>query len=156
MLRPLEQRDVIRAASIALGAEADEQALAAAAPAARGSVARVIALAGGPTRALREKVAEMLKALPATDPRALHALGDQLDRDRSLLEVFTGTIRDWLSVRLDAQKFDQEAGNLARLARTADLWERLNRSARDVETYNLERKPLVFSIFGQLAEAARG
>jgi DNA polymerase-3 subunit delta' len=48
------------------------------------------------------------------------------------------------------------AGNLARLARIADLWERLNRSARDVETYNLERKPLVFAVFNLLADAARG
>jgi DNA polymerase-3 subunit delta' len=155
-LRPLGQGDVIRAASVALGADAGEQALAAAAASSRGSVARAIALSGGPMLALREKVAELLKALPATDPRALHALGDLLERDRSLTEVFVGAIRDWLSARLDTQKLDQDAGNLARLARTADLWERLNRTAREVEAYNLERKPLVFSIFGQLADASRG
>ena len=101
--------------------------------------------------ALRQKVAELLTALPATDPQALHALGDQLDRDRGLLEVFVGAVRDWLSARLDA-----EANNPGRLVRTADLWDRLNRSARDVEIYNLERKPLVFAIFGLLAEASRG
>jgi DNA polymerase-3 subunit delta' len=156
MLRPLGQGDVVRAASAALGVAADEAALVAAAAAARGSVARALALSGGPMLALREKVAEMLKALPATDPRALHALGDQLDRDRGLLEVFVGAVRDWLSARLDAQAGGGDPGNLARLNRTADLWERLNRSAREVETYNLERKPLVFSIFGQLADASRG
>ena len=101
--------------------------------------------------ALRERVAELLSALPSTDPYALHALGDQLDRDRGLLEVFVGAIRDWLSGKLGP-----EAGNLARLVRTADLWDRLNRSARDVEIYNLERKPFVFMIFGLLAEASRG
>jgi DNA polymerase III subunit delta' len=37
-----------------------------------------------------------------------------------------------------------------------DLWDKLNRSARDVETYNLDKKPLVFTIFGLLAEASRG
>jgi DNA polymerase-3 subunit delta' len=150
-LRPLAPADVARAAAVALGASADDPALVAAAAAARGSVAQAIALAGGPMLALREKVAALLQALPATDPRALHALGDQLDRDRGLTEVFVGAIRDWLSSRLDA-----EAGNLARLARIADLWERLNRSAREVEAYNLERKPLVFSVFGLLADAARG
>jgi DNA polymerase-3 subunit delta' len=154
-LRPLGQGDVVRAAAVALsvapGAAGDDPALVAAAAAARGSVARAIALAGGPMLALREKVAALLQALPATDPRALHALGDQLDRDRGLTEVFVGAIRDWLSARLDT-----EAGNLARLARIADLWERLNRSARDVETYNLERKPLVFAVFNLLADAARG
>lgn len=150
-LRPLGQGDVVRAAATALGADTDDPAIAAAAAAARGSVSRAIALAGGPMLALREKVAALLNALPSTDPRALHALGDELDRDRGLLEVFVGAVRDWLSARLDT-----EVGNLTRLARTADLWERLNRSARDVEVYNLERKPFVFTIFGLLAEASRG
>ncbi len=35
----------------------------------------------------------------------------------------------------------------------AEAWERLNRAARDVETFNLERKPLVFNVFGLLADA---
>jgi len=151
VLRPLGQGDVVKAAAIALGVDADDPALAAAAAAARGSVSRAIALAGGPMLVLREKVEELLNALPSTDPHALHALGEQLDRDRGLLEVFVGAVRDWLSARLD-----MEAGNLGRLARVADLWERLNRSARDVEIYNLERKPFVFTIFGLLAEASRG
>ncbi len=44
----------------------------------------------------------------------------------------------------------------ARLARLAEAWEKVNRAAREVETYNLDRKPLVFDVFGWLAEAARG
>jgi DNA polymerase III subunit delta' len=148
-LRPLAQGDVARAASVALGA--DDPAVVAAAAAARGSVAHAIALAGGPTLALREKVEGLLRALPSTDPHVLHALGDELDRDRGLFDAFVGAVRDWLSGRLDT-----ESGNLRRLARTADLWERLNRSARDVEVFNLERKPFVFSVFGLLAEASRG
>ena len=150
-LKPLAQGDVVSAASIALAAPPTDPVVANAAAAARGSVSRAIALAGGPMVALREKVGELLAALPATDPHALHAIGDQLDRNRGLLDVFVGTIRDWLSARLDI-----EVNNPGRLARVADLWDRLNRSARDVEIYNLERKPLVFAIFGLLAEASRG
>jgi DNA polymerase III subunit delta' len=148
-LRPLGQGDVVRAACVALGA--DDPAVVTAAAAARGSVAQAIALAGGPMLALREKVEALLRALPLTDPHVLHALGDELDRDRGLLEAFVGAVRDFLSGRLDT-----ESGNLRRLARTADLWERLNRSARDVEVFNLERKPFVFLVFGLLAEASRG
>jgi DNA polymerase-3 subunit delta' len=37
----------------------------------------------------------------------------------------------------------------------AEVWEKINRAARDTEAYNLERKPLVFSVFGLLAEATR-
>jgi DNA polymerase III subunit delta' len=154
-LRPLGQGDVVRAVSVALraplGADAADPAVATAAAAARGSVSRAITLAGGPMLALREKVEALLRALPTTDPRALHALGDQLDRDRGLLDVFVGAVRDWLSARLDTQ-----INNPGRLIRTAGVWDRLNRSARDVEIYNLERKPLVFTIFGLLAEASRG
>jgi DNA polymerase III subunit delta' len=150
-LKPLGPGDVVHAATAVLGADADEPIIAKAAAAAGGSVARAIALSGGPLLVLRERVAELLKALPATDPNALHAVGDQLDRgDRGLLEVFVGVIRDWLSGRLDTQ-----ANDLGGLARIAELWDKLDRSARDVATYNLERKPLVFAIFGLLAEASR-
>ncbi len=149
-LKPLAQEDVARAAGAALNRDPADPTIVKAAAAARGSVARAIALAGGPVLALREKVAALLAALPATDPSALHALGDELDRDRGLLDVFAGAIRDWLSGRLDVET------NLARLAVAAEVWERFNRSARDVEVYNLERKPLVFAVFGQLAEASRG
>jgi DNA polymerase III subunit delta' len=155
ILKPLDAADVVAAATAALGPEADTASLAAAASAARGSVSRAIALAGGPLLALRREIDAMLDALPATDPNALHALGDRLDRDRSLLDAFVGAVRDWLLRRLDAEVKGVRPDR-ARMAGTADLWDRLNRSARDVETYNLERKPLVFMIFGLLAEASRG
>ena len=70
--------------------------------------------------------------------------------DRGLLDVFVGTIRDWLSSRLDAAATD-----LTYLARISALWGRLNQSARETEVFNLDRKPLVFAIFGWLADATR-
>jgi DNA polymerase-3 subunit delta' len=143
---------VVQAAAAALGANTDDPTIAKAAAAAGGSVVRAIAMAGGPMLVLREEVAKLLKALPALDAGALHALGDQLDRgDRSLFDLFVGAIRDWLSGRLDTLAHDP-----AGLARSAELWDRLNTSARDVAIYNLERKPMVFAIFGLLAEASRG
>jgi DNA polymerase III subunit delta' len=150
-LRPLGAADVIKAAETALGSAADDAMLRQAAAAADGSVARAIALCGGPQLALREKVVDLLDRLPATDPRALHALGDSLERgEDALLHIFIETARDWLSVRLDRTREPR------RLAQVAEAWERLNRSAREVETYNLERKPLVFNVFSLLAETARG
>jgi len=147
-LKPLADGDVARAAAAALGSDPPAKAVAAAG----GSVARALALSHGPLLALREKVADLLAALPAPDPNALHALGDQLDRgDKSLTEAFVGALRDHLSSRLAVA-----ANDPARLAGLADMWERLNRQARDVETYNLEKKPLVFAIFGLLAEASHG
>src|SRR5712664_1276184 len=77
-LRPLDVEDVTKAAAAALGAEADEAELREAAKAADGSVARAIAMAGGPQLKLREQVTALLERLPATDARALHAIGDSI------------------------------------------------------------------------------
>jgi DNA polymerase-3 subunit delta' len=150
-LRPLDEADVVGAAAAALGEAADEATLRQAAKAADGSVSRAIALSGGPQLALRDKVIDLLDRLPATDPRALHALGDSLERaSDDLFEIFIETARNWLSDRL------ARGAEPARLDRIAETWERLNRAATDTETYNLERKPLVFNVFSLLAEAARG
>jgi DNA polymerase III subunit delta' len=152
MLRPLPPADIARAAAGALGRDPNDAAVQKAAAAADGSVAQAIALLGGPLLAVRERVIELLARLPATDPRALHALGESLERaDRLVLATFVDTVRDWLSARL--------AGELprdGRLMRLAQAWDDVNRTARDVEMYNLERKPMVFKVFGWLAEAARG
>jgi DNA polymerase III subunit delta' len=90
--------------------------------------------------------------LPAIDPRALHALGESLERaDRLVLTAFVDAARDWLSGRLAAA-----VGEGPRAARLARAWDNINCTARDVEMYNLERKPLVFKVFGWLAQAAAG
>lgn len=152
LLRPLAEAEIGRAVGSALGRDPDDPAVQKAASAADGSVAQAIALIGGPLLAVRERVVELLDRLPATDARALHALGESLERaDRLVLATFVDVVRDWLSARL---KRELQAGG--RLIRLAQAWEDVNRTARDVETYNLERKPLVFKVFGWLAEAARG
>jgi DNA polymerase-3 subunit delta' len=152
LLRPLAPADIGRAVGVALGRDPDDAAVQKAAAAADGSVAHAIALIGGPLLAVRERVIELLALLPATDPRALHALAESLERaDRLVLTTFVDVVRDWLSARLKGELRD--GGRLVRLARA---WEDVNRTARDVEMYNLERKPLVFKVFGWLAEAARG
>jgi DNA polymerase-3 subunit delta' len=152
MLRPLAEEDVARATAAALERPEDDPEIREAARAAQGSVGRAITLLGGRTLAVRERVIEMLGRLPALDPQAMHALGDALGRaDAAALDACLDAMRDWLSSRLAV-----EPENAARLARVAEVWEKLNRAAGEVEEYNLERKPLVFAAFGLLAEAARG
>ena len=83
----------------------------------------------------------------------LHALGDALGTsDRVALAAFIDGIDRWIGERL---RTDDANANLPRLARLAEVWEKIIRAARDTESYNLERKPLVFSVFGMLAEATR-
>ena len=150
-LRALDAPDVARAAGAALGRDAEDSDIGRAAAAADGSVARAITLLGGSSLALRERVVELLATLPALDQRALHALGDTLGRaDDRAFTTFVDTIRDWLSARLSI-----EPTQPGRLAQVAEVWDKLNRAAWDVEVFHLERKPMVFAVFGLLAEAAR-
>jgi len=151
-LRPLEEEDVAAAAAAVTGADARDPDIAAAAAAADGSVARALAFLDEGGLALRQQALDLLNRLPSLDPKALHALGDALQgTDPQPLTAFLDTVNGWLSQRLDGGRAE-----LRRLVRLAEASERINASARDAETYNLERKPLVFSVFGLLAEATRG
>jgi DNA polymerase-3 subunit delta' len=152
-LRPLAVEDVIRAAANATDRPVDDSALAEAAAAAEGSVARALTLLGGDALKLHRRTAALLNTLPRVDPRELHALGDALSgSDRAVLAAFIDSVDRWIAERLRSDDINANA-NLPRLARLAEVWEKINRAARDTAEYNLERKPLVFSVFGLLAEA---
>ncbi len=150
-LRPLAAGEVASALAAATGEPADDPAITAAAQAADGSVARGLALLDGDALALRQRVLEMLDRLPASNATALHALGDALaGTDPQPLAAFLDTLNAWL-----AQRVGTGGGEIGRLMRLAEASERINAAVRDAETYNLERKPLVFGVFGLLAEATR-
>ena len=152
-LRPLAKTAVIAAASRAAGLASDDRTLLDAAEAAEGSVARALTLLGGDAVKLHHKTAALLATLPRVDPRELHALGDALGgSDKVALATFIDSIERWVGARMHAG--DPNA-DLPRLARLAEVWEKIGRAARDTAEYNLERKPLVFSVFGMLAEATR-
>jgi DNA polymerase-3 subunit delta' len=151
LLRPLAIGDVTQALAAATGRSASEPELQDAAAGAEGSVGRAVTLLDGPALTLRQRVLELLAQLPEPDPRALHALGEAIaGTDPKTLEAFMDMVNGWLSARLTAG-----AQGTAQLAQVAETWEKVNRAAREAETYNLERKPLVFSVFGALAETAR-
>jgi DNA polymerase III subunit delta' len=154
-LRPLATADVIAAAAAAANLAVDDPALTEAAEASDGSVARALTLLGGDAIKLHQRTAALLATLPQVDPRELHALGDALGgSDRVALAAFIDSVDRWVTGRLHADDANANA-NLPRLARLAEVWEKINRAARDTAEYNLERKPLVFSVFGLLAEAMR-
>jgi len=151
LLRPLGAADVSRAIAAATGLSPQDSKVMAAAAASDGSVGRALRFLDGPALALRQRVLDLFAQLPDPDPRALHALGDALGgSEPQTLHAFMDLVNGWLSARLD-----DDTKLPSRIARVAQTWEKVNRAARDVETYNLERKPLIFSVFGLLAEAAR-
>jgi DNA polymerase III subunit delta' len=147
LLRPLPEEDVrIALAAVAERAE-DDPELTQAAAGADGSIARAVALLEGEGLALRQQVIDALARLPNTDARALHALAEKLaGTDPQLLAAFMDLVNGWLSQRVG--RGEREA---AALARVAESWKRINANARDVEAYNLDRKPFVFSVFDELS-----
>ncbi len=151
LLRPLDGADVARAVAAATGRDADDAEIANAARAADGSVARALALLDEDARALRKRVLNLFAQLPEPDPRELHVLGDALGGSNpQTLETFMDLVNGWLSTQLTKAERSKP-----QMTRVADTWREVNLAARDVETYNLERKPFVFAVFGALAETAR-
>jgi DNA polymerase-3 subunit delta' len=151
LLRPLEAPDVARATAAALGEKEPSAETQAAAEAADGSVGRALMFREGDALELRRQVIELLKQLPRCDLRALHALGEELTgTETETLAAFMDAVNGWLTARLASGPQDGR-----RMARVSEVWHRVNEAARDAEEYNLDRKPFVFSVFGQLAEAAR-
>ena len=152
-LRSLSPENVARAVAASAGIGVDAPGLKEAAAAAEGSVARALTLLGGDALGLHQRTLELLERLPQVDQKALHALGDALGGyDRTAVVAFMDTVDRWMSERL---KVADANANLARLARLAEVWEKVTHAARDTEAFNLERKPLVFSVFGLLADVAR-
>jgi DNA polymerase-3 subunit delta' len=147
LLRPLPEDEVAQALAATTGRMADDPEIAQAASAADGSVGRAVSLLQGSGLALRERVLEMLAQLPRPDPRALHGLGEALaGTDPQTLATFMDLVNAWLSRRLSNGE-----GEPRKLAQVAEAWERINGVAREVDAYNLERKPFVFAVFEQLA-----
>lgn len=152
LLRPLDEADVARAVAGAAGRDAGGSDVEDAARAAAGSVARALALLDEEALALRQRVLELIAQLPDPDPLALHALGDALGgSDPQTLDTFMDLVNGWLSGQLATA-----VQSKPKMARVAETWDKVNRAAREVEAYNLERKPFAFAVFGALAEAARG
>jgi DNA polymerase-3 subunit delta' len=149
-LRALSPDDVARAAAEALQRDGGDSEIKAAAAASDGSVSRALDLLAGTALQVRERVNAMLAALPTVNPHDLHALGDALGRDETAFTAFVDAVRDWLSARIAVAGAEPR-----RLDPIAEVWEKLNSAAGDVAEYNLERKPLVFNVFGWLAAATR-
>jgi DNA polymerase-3 subunit delta' len=161
LLRPLSTDDVTRAMLAATGGDGsstdgpEAEQFAQAAAASDGSVGRALRFLDGPALALRQRVLDLFDQLPNPDPRALHALGDAMSgSEPQTLSTFIDLVNGWLAGRLDINAHG--ALGASQMVKAAQTWDKVNRAAREVEAYNLERKPLVFSVFGLLAETARG
>ncbi len=151
-MRRLSAADVARAVRLA-GLAPDDETLERAAEAADGSVRRALELIEGDAVDLRAAAERVLAAWPRFDWRAVHTLAEQAGgRDGEAFAVVVEIVLDWLHAGARAAASGEGRG---RLAAWPDLWEKTARTARDADTFNLDRKPLVLNMFADLA-ALRG
>ncbi|SFK28495.1 DNA polymerase III subunit delta' [Methylocapsa palsarum] len=122
-----------------------------------GSLHTVLRRFSGQGLAFDTQVLRMLDLLPEIDWREVHALADRIalpgsDDD---FESMLGSVFDWLQGRVRDSASSGEGGQVRRLAPYAEVWERVNEAVRETETFNLDKRPLVMSIFSGLAAASR-
>jgi DNA polymerase-3 subunit delta' len=125
--------------------------LEAAAERAGGSVRQALRLLDSDRLALARRMETLLGALPAVDWREVHALADKIAPAAALddFDAAIGSIFDWLDRRVHAEA---DTGP-ARLAPLAEVWEKAADAVREAEALNLDKRPLILSIFADLAAA---
>jgi DNA polymerase III subunit delta' len=130
--------------------DADQAALLDAAQQSSGSVRNALALLDPGARAVRAAALKVIDA-PIGGGKAAQALADSLN-GKANANAFRGFL-DLVEARLRAGV--QSGGEGRALAARAELWEKLRRSAREVETFNLDRRPFILSVLSDLAEIER-
>jgi DNA polymerase-3 subunit delta' len=155
LLRPLGEKE-IHDVIASLGppwSEAPAQLLADAVRLGEGSVRRALEMLDPDKVALTARVSAALDALPAVNERAVLALAEDLaKRDaESLYELALDTVERWVALKVRERA---ELGS-PRLAPLVEVCEKVARAAREIDIYNLDRRPLVLSLFDDLAHAVR-
>lgn len=155
LLRPLEDQE-IRAAIRSLGSpwsdippDVVDQALRYG----EGSVRRTLELLDAVKVAFIDQVTRLLDGLPRTDTKQILALAEALarrDADESF-ELTLETVQRWVSERLR----DQAGLGASRLAPLVEVCEKIGRSAREIDVFNLDRRPFILTMFDDLADAVR-
>jgi DNA polymerase-3 subunit delta' len=154
-LDPLASADVVRIVR-GLGppwSQVAEPRLEAAAHGAKGSVREALKRIDPGRVEIEAMIAAAIAELPSSDGRAVHRLAEAVSGRGAdeAFEALTLALYDWLAARAETK-----AGEGApRLAPIAELWEKARAATRDTETYNLDKRLHVLSLFAELSAAAR-
>jgi DNA polymerase III subunit delta' len=155
LLRPLDERD-IRAAIASLGspwAEIPGEVIDQALRYGEGSVRRTLELLDADKVSFIDQVTRLLDGLPKTDTKQVFALAEALarrDADDSY-DLTLETVQRWVSERLH-----ERAGlGASRLAPLVEVCEKIGRTAREIDVFNLDRRPFILTLFDDLADAVR-
>ena len=133
--------------------QASDNDLARAVRLSEGSVRRAIQLLQSPVLAdytQFEKLMANAAAGSAADWIAAHKIADSLSKrgQEESFALFGDLLLGWIGnqVRINS------SGKLSELAALAELWDKANRSSTLADAFNLDRKQVILSLFGDLFE----
>jgi DNA polymerase-3 subunit delta' len=155
LLRPLADSD-IKAAIGSLGepwTDMPEHLIDQALAYGEGSVRRTLELLDEDKVSFIGQVTRLLDGLPKADTKQVYALAEALakrDADDSY-ELALETVERWVSGRLH----ERASLGPARLAPLVEVCEKISRSAREIDVFNLDRRPFILTLFDDLADAVR-
>ncbi|MGH6934913.1 MAG: DNA polymerase III subunit delta', partial [Methylocella sp.] len=137
---------------------AGEAKLAAAIARAQGLIHNILRLLDDRGMEFDTGLGRLLDDLPRIDWSKVHALADRVAarNNSNDYETMLAAIDAWLDNRVwhGARTFRGDCAR--RLAPYAIVWEKLAEAAREAEIFNLDKRPIVLSLFADLAAAARG
>jgi DNA polymerase III subunit delta' len=154
-LRPLAEPD-LRSVIQSLGPPWTEQgadALARAIALAEGSVRRAVEMLDEGKSTIVADTSALLDELPRLDMKRVVQLAERIAPrgGEGEMKLALDTAMAWVSKGLEARA----GAGAARLAPVVEVCEKVARAAREAETFNLDRRPVVISLFGDLADAIR-
>ena len=152
-LRTLSTADIVRAVQTVAPGEFEPGMVERAAAVADGTVRGAFKVLDEGTLAIIEHIRATLARLPALDWKDIHAIAEGLagKANDAAYETAVETIFAWLSERTHAMA-GEGAGRLAPLA---EVWDKIARSVRETDSYNLDRRALVLTLFSDLSDALR-
>ncbi|MGY6568059.1 MAG: DNA polymerase III subunit delta' [Salinarimonas sp.] len=120
---------------------------------AEGSARRAFELLDPAKREVVETMERLLENLPREDFQGTLAFAEKLSKKGSeeAFSLALETMQRWASAKLH----EHAARGARRLAPLVEVCDKIARSAREADIYNLDRRPLVLTMFGDLAGAVR-
>jgi DNA polymerase-3 subunit delta' len=154
-LRPLAEADLC-AVIRSLGepwSHLDDDALGRAVALAEGSVRRAMEMLDEDKAAIVAATDALLADLPRLDMKRVIQLAEKVSPrgGEGAVQLALDTAMGWVSRTLQARS----AAGPARLAPLVEVCEKGARTAQEAEIFNLDRRPVVISLFGDLADAVR-
>ena len=118
----------------------------------RGSVGAAMRFLKGEAFDIDAATGSLLERLPEVDWRRVHRIADTVGMSDDRFGIVLRAVLDWLEARAHVEARSSDAARAS--MRVADAWESIRAAAREAEALNLDKRPLLLSIFADLARAA--